>query len=88
MRAILQILALALMVGTLAWWTAAGTHRGWTQTEIPYQESDPITEITVTRYRKGFVPGVEILVLGCGTGAALLILTLIFKPQTRTPSSP
>jgi len=64
---------LLFLLGTVGWWVANGAHRGWTQTSIPVEKVDPITEIEFTEYTKGLRPGVDVLFGGCAIGAGLLV---------------
>ena len=65
-KKVLRILAAVLAFAGVAFWAAAGAHRGWTKTSIPVKRTDEVTGITVDEYQKRFVPGVDFL------GAALL----------------
>ena len=65
-KKVLRIFAAVLAVAGVAFWAAAGAHRGWTKTSIPVKRTDEVTGITVDEYQKRFVPGVDFL------GAALL----------------
>jgi hypothetical protein len=61
-----------VLVATTVTWIGLGSHRGWTQTQIPEQSIDPITEIEFTEYREGFLPGVDFLVAGVAVGGLLM----------------
>jgi hypothetical protein len=66
MKRTLRILALVVGVGAVAWWAAAGAHRGWTRTSEAVKTVDEVTGIEATSYRRRFLPGVDFL------GGALL----------------
>ena len=79
----LRIVAVILAVGSLAFWVAAGSNRGWTKTSVPRKIPDPVTGIEGVTYDKHFVPGVDFLgaaMLGAGVvaGASFLFRT---KPK-------
>ena len=72
--------AAILVVGSIAFWAAAGTNRGWTKTSVPKTITDQVTGIEGVTYEKQFVPGVDFLgaaFLGAGilTGASFLFRT-------------
>jgi hypothetical protein len=80
MKTGLRILAAMLAAGSLIFWAAAGTNRGWTKTSIPRTVVDQVTGIEGVTYEKHFVPGVDFLgaaLLGAGVlaGASFLFRT-------------
>ena len=66
MKRALRLVALALGVGSVVWWAAAGAHRGWTRTSEAVRTVDEVTGIEGTTYRGRLLPGVDFL------GGALL----------------
>jgi hypothetical protein len=66
MKRTLRIIALALVVGAVAFWAATGANRGWTKTRVPKKVVDKVTGLEGVEWQDRFVPGVDFL------GAALL----------------
>jgi hypothetical protein len=66
MKRNLRVIALALMVGAVAFWAASGANRGWTKTRVPKKIVDEVTGLEGVQWQDKFVPGVDFL------GAALL----------------
>jgi hypothetical protein len=71
MRAILQVTAVILLIGSVGWWWHAGSNKGWTKTSRQVWKYDEVTEISYPEIEKSFVPGVEFLA-GAGLASALL----------------
>jgi hypothetical protein len=67
----LLILAMAILVGAIAFWMAKGANRGWTRTNIQHDTLDPVTGLSGVTYEKGFVPGVDFLAAAAFTSAGL-----------------
>ncbi len=81
-NAIALVAALILAV-TLTVWSSGGFHRGWTQTQIPTPQVDPITEIAFVTYEQGFVAGMDFLLLGAGIATALFASSIIVTMRSR-----
>jgi len=80
MKKTLRIIAVALVVGAMAFWTAAGANRGWTKTRVPKKIIDEVTGLEGIQWRDKFVPGVDFLgaaFLGAGVlaGVSLFVRT-------------
>jgi hypothetical protein len=71
-----RILAVLFAVVIIAFWFLMGAHLGWTQTAVAVPKIDPVTEIEFTEYQNGFVPGVDFLVGGLVSAAAVCALSL------------
>ena len=85
MRTVLRLLALLLLLGTSAWWVAAGKNPGWTKNKVAVEKKDEITEIVFTEYEDRFVPGVDILV-AAGVGAlAMAGLSFLGRRKAAAP---
>ena len=50
-----------LLVGSIAFWAAAGANRGWTKTRVPLKVPDPVTGLEGIQWQDKFVPGVDFL---------------------------
>ncbi len=89
-KTILRILAVILAVGSIGWWLAAGANRGWTKTSVAVKETDEITGITVDKYEKRFVPGIELLGTALAGAVVLAGASFLFgKKKTQTdPAAP
>jgi hypothetical protein len=66
MKKNLRLIAAILLVGSIAFWAAAGANRGWTKTHVPKKTMDEVTGLEGIQWQEKFVPGVDFL------GAALL----------------
>jgi hypothetical protein len=76
----LRIAAAILMVGSIAFWMAAGANRGWTKTRVPTKVMDQVTGLEGIEWQDKFVPGVDFLaaaLLGAGllAGVSLFVRT-------------
>jgi hypothetical protein len=79
----LAIAAALTLAITLTVWSSGGFHRGWTQTQIPTAQVDPITEIEFVTYEEGFVAGLDFLLLGVGIAGALLVSSMMLTLRSR-----
>jgi len=82
-KSTLRLLALAIFLGAIGWWLAAGANRGWTKNQVPIKTLDEVTGIEGVSYRKQFIPGVDFL--AGGAGAAILCAGLSFLFRTKRP---
>lgn len=83
MRTLLRCLALLLSAGSLGWWLAAGAHGGWTQTQVPVKELDPVTGIEAVRYQDRVIPGIDILAVSDLLALGLFVVSCAIKrPST------
>lgn len=85
MKRVLQIVALLVALGAIAFWAAKGANLGWTKNEKEVRTLDEVIGIEAISYEKGFWPGVDFLggaLIGAGVlaGASLLIRN---KPKTK-----
>ena len=81
MKKILRLVALILVVGSLAFWAATGMNRGWTKTSVPRKTLDEVTGIEGITYEKHFVPGVDFL--GVSVFGAVVLTGLSFLYRTK-----
>jgi hypothetical protein len=81
LKKILRLVALILVVGSLALWVATGMNRGWTKTSIPRKTLDEVTGIEGITYEKHFVPGVDFL--GVSVLGAVVLTGLSFLYRTK-----
>jgi len=87
MKRTLRFVAAVLAVGSVVFWAAAGTNRGWTKTSVPRKIVDQVTGIEGVTYEKHFVPGVDFLgaaLVGAGilAGISTLLRTKSNNPQS------
>ena len=87
MKSGLRLAALVLLLGSVAYWWAAGANRGWTKTSIPHKVTEEITGIESVTYEKKFVPGVEALGLAAGVSAILAGASLLVRNKRPGNSS-
>ena len=78
MKRVLQIVAVVVALGALAFWAARGANRGWTKTQVQVKTVDEVTGLEGLSYQDRFTPGVDFLggaLVGAGVlaGASLLI---------------
>ena len=71
-RILLRGAGVFLMLYIFCVWAAQGSHRGWSQNQVPVKQVDPITEIEFVTYEKRFVPGLDYL------GGGLIAVSVIF----------
>jgi hypothetical protein len=92
MKTLLRLVALALVVGALAYWLIAGANRGWTKTSVPVKTVDEVTGIEGVTYQKKFVPGMDFLAAAAGCGILCLGISFLFRTkrglQTSTNQQP
>lgn len=81
----LRVAAALLVLGTLGFWLAQGSHRGWSQHRVPTKQVDEVTGLEFVTYEERYVPGVEVLAAGIGAGALLLGVSLFFRKKS-TPN--
>lgn len=83
---LLRALAILSALAIIACWLSLGAHMGWSQTRVPVQKTDPVTETTFTDYEERFLPGLDFLgagLLGAGAIFALTLLTPVLKRNDR-----
>ncbi len=83
MKRIIQIIALAVVLGALATWLTTGANRGWTKTSVAVKTLDPVTGIEAINYEKKFLPGVDFLGLAFVLSGGLAGVSLFFR-NTKT----
>jgi hypothetical protein len=74
---LLRALAALSAVAIIACWLSLGAHTGWSQTRVPIQKTDPVTETTFADFEERFLPGLDFLVAGLLGSAAIFALTLV-----------
>jgi hypothetical protein len=83
---LLRTLALLSAIAIVACWISLGAHMGWSQTRVPVQKNDTVTNTTFTDYEERFLPGIDFLLAGLLGSAAIFALTLLIpsaKGQAR-----
>jgi len=86
-KTILRLVALALVIGALAYWFAAGVNRGWTKTSVPVKTVDDVTGIEGVTYQKKFVPGVDFLAVAVGCAALCAGVSFLFRTKRSLQTS-
>jgi hypothetical protein len=84
-RIILRIAGALIALGFFSFWAAAGANTGWTKDRIETRKTDEITGIEYSEFQEHFLPGIEFLGLGTGSGLAIIALTF-FRKKTKTNS--
>jgi hypothetical protein len=87
-RPLLRLLAVVACLGPLAWWTAAGAHRGWSMDRVPVTQIDEITEIEYITYEDRFVPGLDVLLIGNAAALLLIGASFFFRPSAAQSIQP
>ena len=82
---LLRALAALSAVAIVACWISLGAHMGWSQTRVPVQKTDAITESIFTDYEERFLPGLDFLVAGLLGSAAIFALTLVIPASKERP---
>jgi len=86
-KTILRFVALALVIGAIAYWAAAGANRGWTKTSVPIKTADDVTGIEGVTYQKKFVPGVDFLAAAVGCAVLCAGISFLFRTKRSLPTS-
>lgn len=81
MRRVLRLFAAVTAAAGLAWWLAAGAHRGWTMTSVPTLEVDEVTGLEFRVYVERFVPGLELLAAFLAVAAGALAVSFLLRPR-------
>lgn len=87
MKKLLRLLAVAVFLGALLTWLAAGANRGWTKTSVPVKAVDEVTGIEGITYEKRFAPGLDFLGAGLLGVVVLTGISFLFRnnsTQTET----
>ena len=84
MKRILQIIALAIVLGAAATWASTGANRGWTKTSVAVKTLDPVTGIEAINYEKKFLPGVDFLGAAVAVSGFLAGASLFFRTKKTT----
>ena len=79
MKNTLRIIAATLLVGSLAYWAAAGANCGWTKTRVPTKITDEVTGLEGVQWQSKFVPGVDFLGAAVIGAAALTGVSFLFR---------
>jgi hypothetical protein len=83
----LRLIALALVIGAVAYWAAAGANRGWTKTSVPIKTVDEVTGIEGVTYQKKFVPGVDFLAVAIGCAVLCAGVSFLFRTKRNDQTS-
>ncbi len=86
MRIKLRIVALLLALISLGIWFFGGQNLGWTKTSVTHQQIDPVTEIEVNVYDKGFAPGIDFLGAGLALAACVGAASCFVRTKSRPPN--
>jgi hypothetical protein len=86
MKKLLRIAAAIILFGAIGFWAVKGAHRGWTQTNIAHETTDPVTGLNGVTYEKGFIPGVDFLAAAAAVAAVLAGISLLPKGGGRNNS--
>ncbi|MCX8157743.1 MAG: hypothetical protein N3J91_15080 [Verrucomicrobiae bacterium] len=73
-----------LLAGALAWWLAAGAHRGWTMTSVPTRVLDEVTGIEAVVYEPRVVPGVDVVAGAAALGLLMIGLSFLGRVSRAT----
>jgi hypothetical protein len=80
---VLRTLAVLSAVAIIACWLSLGAHMGWSQTRVPIEKADPVTEMTFSDYEERFLPGLDFLAAGLLGCAAIFALTFLVPRSER-----
>jgi len=96
-RKALRILAVIVLLAAVAIWAARGAHCGWTINNIEHRATNPVTGLTGVTYEKGFIPGLDFLVVAAFASGLLAGASFLFRkkrircsvePMVRHPPTP
>ena len=87
MKSTLRWLAIAVLLGALGYWAAAGGNRGWTKTSVPIKTVDDVTGIEGVTYQKKFIPGVEFLAVAGVASFLCAGLSFLFRTKSFAQTS-
>jgi hypothetical protein len=79
MRTAIRLFALALALGTIAFWFFGGPHLGWTRTQVEVDTVDSVTGLTGKTWERRFVPGVDFLATGLALAAVSFGASFAFR---------
>ncbi|MBE0545031.1 MAG: hypothetical protein IH623_27140 [Verrucomicrobia bacterium] len=88
MRRVLQMAALTVALGAIAFWLFSGANQGWTKTGGPETSLGGITGAEVVTEEKRFVPGLDFLWGAIMAGIVLAGASLLFPNQPKSGSGP
>jgi hypothetical protein len=80
---LIRVLAVLSAVAIIACWLSLGANMGWSQTRVPVDKTDPVTETSFTDYEDRFLPGLDFLGAGLLGAAAMLALTFLVPDLKR-----
>lgn len=69
----LFVLAGAVEVFALAAWFLTGSHFGWSMSQVPVMQVDPVTEIAFPSWEKRWVLGIDFLLVSFAASSALFL---------------
>jgi hypothetical protein len=89
MKKTLRIIAVLVALLAAGYWFVTGANLGWTKTQVAVKTADEVTGIEGFSYEKKFVPGVDFMTAGIGSGVLLFAISFAFKNknQKQTPST-
>lgn len=80
-------LALAILAGSVIFWIAKGSHRGWSQDRVPIPQLDEITGIEYVTYEERFVPGIDWLAGGIGAAVVVFAASFFIRSKPQPPTA-
>lgn len=83
MKRILRIIALILVVGSLAFWAATGANRGWTKNKVQIKTVDEVTGLEGIQWQDKFVPGVDLLAASTLGAGVLVGISFLFRTKPK-----
>ncbi|MCW5554446.1 MAG: hypothetical protein KIS67_20090 [Verrucomicrobiae bacterium] len=84
MRRVLQMAALTVTLGAIAFWLFSGANRGWTKTSGPGISMGDLTGAEVVTEESRFVPGLDFLWGAVMAGIVLAGASLLFPNQPKS----
>jgi hypothetical protein len=82
MKRTLRFIAGVLIVGSIAFWVAAGANYGWTKTRVPKKITDETTGLEGIQWQEKFVPGVDFLSAALLGAAVLTGLSFLSRAKS------
>jgi len=70
-----------VLLAALAFWAAAGAHRGWTVNNIRRETTDPVTGLSGATYETGFIPGWDFLAAAALAAGLMAGASFLFRSK-------
>lgn len=73
----MRLLGLAILLFAIFFWLSRGANRGWSKSQVPRQQTDPVTGLVGVSWEQRFVPGLDFLGGSVAVSAALIGISFL-----------